>query len=118
MFLSLPALPSNILNIFNLSIVYNILALNKLKVDSQGLDETDYKLESGSTIRANTRYVGDEGVKIVVEEEIYSEQNYNEYKSENGEVVDTDFVYNIINKLGFIEFNKEYRELKLVLSRS
>ena len=74
---------------------------------SEPIEEEKYLLTA-------IRYIHQNPVKAGMVENIdeYEYSSYNEYKSENGEVVDTDFVYNIINKPGFIEFNREQNEDK------
>lgn len=60
------------------------------------------------------RYIHQNPIKAGIVESIdeYRYSSYNEYESETSEVVDTDFVYNIINKSGFMEYNKETNEDK------
>lgn len=60
------------------------------------------------------RYIHQNPVKagIVEKIEAYEYSSFKEYEQEENRLTDREFVYNIVNKEGFIEFNKEENEDK------
>ena len=60
------------------------------------------------------RYIHQNPVKAGIVENVdeYEYSSYNEYKNNQSELIDKNFVYEMITEKGFIEFNNEYNEDK------